>query len=230
MPEKATTSELPRPIYDHLVRLGLRPGRDFGYVKPSDSQMIVRDKGVRKLVDKHYLIKTRGLHVSLLPDDTGVVNTALVSAAEGYKRPGFWYIVLDVTGRPVAEYPLTYSKQVIEPHEPGSIIQPPSGWQAVKPTDATVETTGDLARLLVSWFVGYDRVNDDESAKLLEILSIHAESPREITLVLNESRLAQRLHDELLCFEDDVKEIPGATVQSTALREELTRLLKTYPV
>jgi hypothetical protein len=89
-----------------------------------------------------------------------------------------------------------------------------------------VETTGDLARLLVSWLVSQDRINDDESAQILEILSVHALSPREINLPIKTARIAQRLHDELTCFIDDVSGIPDAPVQAASLRENLALLLK----
>lgn len=209
---------MPGQLYDHLVRLGLKPDRDFEFAKDTDSLMRVHERGVRKLVSKRYHIRTRKLHVSMIPETNGVVSTALISMASGAKRPGFWYVVLDATGRPVAEYPLTYSKMEMKP----DTDQPPSGSEAVT---SAVETTGDLARMLVSWLVGYDRVNDDDSAAILEILSVHALSPREVTIEFKTRSIAQRLHDELVCFEDDVTGIKDAAVQAATLRGKIALLL-----
>jgi hypothetical protein len=213
-------------LYDNLIRLGLKPDRDFKFLKETDSLMMVREPGVRKLVAKRFWINTRGLHVSMIPNDNGIVESALVSAAEGHKRPGFWHVILDRTGRPVAEHPLTYSRHIIEPSI--DTDQPPTTHQA---DDAPyVETTGQLARMLISWLVGYDQVNDDDSAKLLEILSLHTESPRAIKLELPNQRIAQRLYDELTCFIDDARGIDDAIEQATTLQENISSQITDFPV
>lgn len=212
-------------LYDTLIRFGLDPANDFEFNKEDDSLMRVRKEGVRKLVKKHYFIKMRNLHVSMIPNDNGVVETALVSLAAGVKQPGVWHVILDSTGRPVAEHPLTYSNRNMEAHEPDAgknSDHSAAGNQAVK---HELITTGDLARTLVSWLVGYDRVNDDDSAKILEILSVHALSPRTITIEIKTRNIAQRLHDELLCLEDDVAGIPEVADQAASLREKVALLL-----
>jgi hypothetical protein len=217
-------------LYDELVRIGLQSGADFEYNQQTDSLMRVRSKGVRKLVAKRYWVNRRRLHVSMIPDDNGVVETALVSLATERKRPGFWHVILDTTGRPVAEHPLTWSSRKIKP-EPlvsGNDSDHPPSLQAGK--GAEVETTGELARMMTSWMVADDRVNDDESAAILEILSVHADSPRNVKLPLRTRRIAQRLHDEVLCFVDDAGGIPDAVDQATKLHEKIALLLTEYPV
>jgi hypothetical protein len=217
-------------LYDELVRLGLQSGADFEYNQQTDSLMRVRSKGVRKLVAKRYWIKRRGLHISMIPDDNGVVETALVSLATVRKQPGFWHVILDTTGRPVAEHPLTWSSRKIKP-EPlvdGNESDHPPSPQAGE--GGEVETTGELARMITSWMVGYDRVNDDESAAVLEILSVHADSPRKVKLPLSTRRIAQRLHDEVLCFVDDVSGLTDAAEQATKLHEKIVLLLTEFPV
>jgi hypothetical protein len=210
---------LPTPLYDNLVRLGLKPDRDFEFSKKSDSLMKVHETGVRKLVDKRFLIKTRELHVSMIPSSNGVIETALITAAERNKPAGFWYVILDESGRPVAEHPLVYTTREIEPQE-ALEHHPPSGNQAVN-------ATGDLVRMLISWLISQDRINDDDITAILEILSSYVESPREITIELKSRQLAQRFHDELLCFEDDIADIKQAAVQAASLREEVALLLTT---
>ena len=213
-------------LYDELVRLGIKPRIEFEYNLPTDSLMRVRDTGIHKLVKKRFWVVKRGLHISMIPDSTGVVDTALASLATGVKRPGFWHVVMDASGRPIAEHPLKYTIRQVEPDpEFGKKSDhPPSG------SGAVVETTGELTRVLVSWLVGTDRVNDDDIAVILEILSLHAESPRDVTLTLASKSIAQRLHDELLCFEDDVKGLPDFVAQAAKLRAEVSRVLTEFPV
>ena len=213
------------PLYDALIRLELKPQEEFEFNKETDSLMRVRGRGVRKLVARRFWVGNRRIHVSMIPNNDGVVETALVSLADGIKRPGFWHVILDASGRPVAEHPLTWTSEKVERSE--APHHPPSGDQA---EESIVETTGELARLLVSWLIGYDRVNDDDSAKLLEILGAHLESPRDIRITITERRLAQRFHDEVLCFEDDANGIPNASDQASALRERIALLLKSLPV
>lgn len=217
-------------LYDSLVRFGLKPGKDFEFNSESDSLMRVRDAGVRRLVERRYWVHQRGIHISMIPDDQGVVSTALASMATDLKRPGFWRVVLDATGRPVAEHPLTYSTRKFDPEplDAGNGTDQPPPPQAAGPP--IVETTGDLARMLVSWLIGYDRVNDDDIAAILEILSVHADSPREVRLTLPTLSIAQRLHDELLCFEDDANGIPNAAEQSATLRARVFPYTKKFPV
>lgn len=222
-----------QPIYDALIRIGLKPHKDFNFIRSTDSLMQANASGIAKLVQRHFMIKQKGLHVSMLPNPDGIVETALITAADEIKRPGFWHIILDYTGRPVAEHPLTYSKRAIEPHKPAeNQHQPPSGPQAalLRPKHPEVETHGDLARQMVSWFIYQDRVNDDDSAKVLEILSNHLDSPREILLPLPTQQIAQRLHDELICFEDDESSNQEVAVQAATLRRRIALLLKSYPV
>lgn len=221
-------------LYDALIRLALKPGQDFEFATKHDKIMRARGPGVRKLVARRFWVnKTHNLHVSLIPNDNGVVDTALISTADEIKRPGFWHVILDASGRPVAEHPLTWSARKINPSDPpepasgNDSDQPPSGTQAV---NTIVETTGELTRLLVSWLEAYTLVNDDDIAIILEILSVHAESPREVRLEIKSRAIAQRFHDELLCFEDDVSGIPDAIEQASALRARIARLLKEFPV
>lgn len=214
-------------LYDTLIRFGLKPGKEFEFNQKANHLMRVKGPGVRKLIEQHYLIKLRKIHLSLLPDDNGVVNTALVSVADQKNPPGVWHVILDRTGKPVAEHPLTYSKRKFEPTEPDDVTTTPTASQAVAPGTLIVHTTADLARMLISWLVCYDRINDDEIAKILKILSVHVLSPREISITLENRNMAQRMHDELLCFEDDVNGIPDAVAQASKLREEVALLLKT---
>lgn len=217
----------PQPIHDALMRLGLKPHKDFHFVRPSDSLMQLNASGIQKLVKMHFRVKPRNLHVSMLPNDDGIVETALVTAADKYKRPGFWYIIIDGSGRPVAEHPLTYTRQILDTHEstsPLDSLHPPSGQKADKPMHWRVESHGDLARALVSWLVGYDRVNDDASTKVLEILSNYLESRREIILELVNKDIAQRLHDEIICYEDDISTNDVTAVQAADLRERIALL------
>src|SRR4051794_27888523 len=217
-------------LYDELVRLGLKPGADFEFDRQTDSLMRASAKGVRKLVAKRWFIRNRGLHVSMLPDGRGVVDTAFVSVATSIKRPGFWYIVLDTTGRPVAEQSLTWSNREVSPEPPadGKESDHPPSLQAGQP--AEVETTGELTRMMVSWLMAYDRVNDDASAAVLEILSVHADSPREVKLLVNTRDIAQRLHDEVICFADDVRDFVVVADQADKLIERVALLLREYPV
>jgi hypothetical protein len=203
-----------------MISYKLIPGEEFEFNEVSDSLMRIKGKGVRKLVDHRWSLNKHQIHASLIPDRVGVVQTAIVTLATDERRPGFWYVVLDSTGRPVAEYPLTYSRREVEP-ELFDDTPPAVGSEAVT---RTVETTGDLCRILLSWFVSQDRVNDDDSAAILEKLSVHALSPLEVRITIKSRRMAQRFYDELLCFEDDVNGIPGAVGQSTELRESLSRL------
>jgi len=217
-------------LYDNLIRLGLKPGVEFEFLKETDTLMRVRNTGVRKLVDKRFWIVKRNLRVSMIPNDMGVVDTALVTLATEGQRPGFWHVILDTTGRPVAEHPLTYSTRKLKPSELETgkeSDQPPMRDQTVLPT---VETTGEFTRILVSWLMAFDRINDDDSAVLLEILSVHADSPREVKLEVKTRSIAQRLHDELVCFEDDAVGIADAVEQSSTLREKLFPAIKEFPV
>lgn len=217
-------------LYDDLIRLGLKPGQEFEFQHKTDTLMRIRNTGVRKLVDKRFYVTKRNLHVSMIPDELGVVDTALISAADDRKRPGFWHVILDATGRPVAEHPLTYSTRKVKPTAMptgNESDHPPSGKGAVLPE---VPTTGDLTRMLVSWLVGQDRINDGDSAILLEILSVHADSPRNVKLEVKTRSIAQRLHDELVCFEEDAVGIADAVEQAAKLRAKLFPAIKEFPV
>jgi len=209
-------------LYDELVRLRLKPGVDFEFNLETDSLMRVHKYGVAKLVNQRFWVAKRGLHISMIPDDRGVVIAALASLAAGAKRPGFWQVVLDASGRPVAEHPLKWTTRTVAPDAGSQTDQPPTLGADEPPV---VETTGAMTRMLVSWMIGFDRVNDDASAAVLEILSVHAESPREVTLPIKTRGIAQRLHDEVICFIDDAVGIPDAVEQASKLAARVALLL-----
>jgi hypothetical protein len=217
-------------LYDTLLRFGLRPGKDFEFNEQTDSLMRVVGPGVKLLVMRRFWVTRRNLHVTLVPSADGVVRTALVQAADGIRRTGFWQVILDAQGRPVAEHPLTWSPRKLKP-APMPVgkrsDQTPSTQAESLPT---IETTGDLCRMMVSWLVAYNRLNDDGIARVLQILSVHALSPREVILEIKTRADAERLMHELTFFAEDAGSIIGASVQAERLSERIARLLKEFPV
>ena len=84
-----------------LRQLGFRYGADFVEAR---GQVVVTDRdAIRALVEQRDMIVVAGLHVGLVADPDGRARAALVTLG----APGFFHVIMDETGRPVAEQPLT---------------------------------------------------------------------------------------------------------------------------
>jgi len=231
------------PLYDILRELGLVFHTDFDAKTIRDRSMRVMSKrGLRVIVERRDLSILTKLHVSLVSDPVGTVIAAVVSLAGADQMVGFFQVLLDHEGRPVAERPLTFSGDLARKRTKPGIVPNGANEPKSKPkarpyapprTRAPggvlwVKASALLCRAVAAWLVEQDRVNDDEVAGVLEVLSVHEDSSGSVLLSFDAPEVAGRLALELMIYESDAPDGDSMTQSITRLGSRIARALADF--